>query len=79
MSDRETLNFTDKRAVPCSDRALSIADAIIKVLETKKKLKKAIKDIPDYTGHLVDEQFYQDEQQDYYDACSELENALNFK
>lgn len=77
MMNEEHLNFTEKRATPCSDRALKLAEAFFDVQETREQLADAKANVPSYTAQFSPEDYYQDEQQAYYDACAALE-ALVF-
>lgn len=76
MSTEDYLNFTGKRAFPCSERALKLAEAILTVQETKADLDKVMNGVPGYTGQHDPQDYYQDEQQAYYNACAALEAII---
>lgn len=73
MSTDDYLNCTGKHASPCSERALKLAEAILTVQETKADLDKAMNGVPSYTGQHDPQDYYQDEQQAYYNACAALD------
>lgn len=76
MNNNENLNLSGKKATPCSDRALKLAEATLKLRETHDNLEEAKRNVPAYMAHYSDEDYYQDEQQAYYDACANLEAII---
>ena len=73
----ETFGFGGSKPVPCSSRANSIAEAVLGLVEAKARLDRALDKVPGYTGQWSPSDYYAKEQEAYYRAADELEQALD--
>lgn len=66
------------KPVPCSDRALKLAAAVLGVVNTQAALEEAYDRVPDYTAQHDPEDYYAEEQDKFYRACEKLERVLGY-
>lgn len=65
------------KPVPCSDRALKLAAAVLGVVNTQRELEEAYDKVPNYTAQHDPEDYYAVEQEKFYRACERLERVMD--
>lgn len=65
------------KPVPCSDRALKLAAAVLGVVNTQRELEEAYDRVPNYTAQHSTEDYYAVEQDKFYRACERLERVID--
>ena len=66
----------EKAPAPTEPGALEIAEAVCEMLQARIGLRQAQARVPSYTGHLSDEDYWQQELSAYHAACDKLAKAL---
>lgn len=74
MSDG--FSFGGKEPTPSSATALTLAAALLNLLDARDALEKAREQVPDYTGQWDGKDYYADELERYYRAADDYERAI---
>jgi len=66
------VRFGEGESTPAAPKALAYANAVCAMLQARMNLEFARSNIPSYTGHLSDSDYYQAEEEVYNRACDHL-------